>query len=197
MMRSVYSALVISILFPLLAYSQTQDKIIDWHPRTLQGNFVKGEDGKQVSSNIEALKIIEIKVDGKIVTLGRTFSATGDWLKNLTVKVRNTSGKSISSIRMHFNLPEAKYKEGTIGFSLEYGKALSTGINYGLQKIIMPDEEIILYRNDAHYNRDRDGIAQRAGITDFSNVLIGMTIVQFEDDTVWSSGKLQLTNQNN
>ena len=193
-MKLIYSAVIITILFPLLVYSQTQDRIVDWHPLTLQGNFVKGEDGKQVSSNIESLKIIEIKVDGKIISLGQPFSASGDWLKNLTVKVRNISGKPISSIRMHFNLPEAKYKEGIMGFSLVYGKALSTGINYGVQKVIMPNEELDLIRNEAHYNRDRDGIAQKSGTTDFSKVLMGITTVQFEDGTVWWNWKLPLAN---
>ena len=196
-MKLIYSIVVITILFPLLVFSQAKDRIIDWHPQTLQGTFVKGADGKQVFSNIEALRIIEIKSDDKAVTLGHPFSVSGDWLKNLTVKVRNVSGKPIASIRIHFNLPEAKYKEGTMGFSLEYGKALSTGINYGVQRNIMPDEELVLFRSEAHYNRDRDGIAQKAGITDFSKVLIGMTIVQFEDGTLWSSGKLPLANQSN
>jgi len=192
-MKLIYLVLSITIWCPLLVYSQVQDRVVDWHPQALQGTFVKGMDGKQIPSNIEAVKVIEIKLDGKAITLGQSFPASGDWLKNLTVKVRNTSGKSISSIRMHFNLPEAKYGEGTMGFSLEYGKPLSTGINYGTQKIILPDEELVLYRNQAHYNRDRDGIAQSAGKTDFIEVLIGMTIVQFEDGSVWSTGKLQFT----
>jgi hypothetical protein len=95
---------------------------------------------------------------------------------------------------MHFNLLEAKYKEGIMGFSLEYGKALSTGINYGVQKVIMPNEELDLIRNEAHYNRDRDGIAQKSGTTDFSKVLMGITTVQFEDGTVWWNWKLPLAN---
>jgi hypothetical protein len=196
-MKTICRVFSIIIFLPLLAYSQVQNRIIDWHPRTLQGIFVKGTDGKPIPSNIEALEIIEIKVDAKPILLGHPFSASDDWLKNLIVRVRNISGKPISSIRMYFNLPEAKYREGTMGFSLEYGKALSTGINYGVQKTIMSNEELDLFRNEAHYNRDREGIAQRAGITDFSKVLIGMTMVQFEDGTVWSSGKLPFANQSN
>lgn len=191
-MKLICKAFGVIILLPLLAYSQMQDRIIDWHPRTLQGTFVKGEDEKSVPSKIEALKVIEIKMYDKAISLGQSFSADYDWLKNLTVRVRNTSEKPISSVRMHFDLPEAKYGEGSMGFSLEYGKALSTGISYGVQKIIMPNEELVLSRNEAHYNRDRDGIAQRTGETDFSKVLIGMTIVKFEDGTLWSSGKLPL-----
>lgn len=193
-MKLIYAAVVITILFPVLVYCQTQDRIVDWHPRTLQGTFVTGEDGKLIPSKIEALKIIEIKLGDEAITLGQPFSASGEWLKNLTIKVRNISERPISSIRIQFNLPEAKYQESTMGFSLEYGKALSTGINYGEQKPLMPNEELVLFRNEAHYNRDRDGIARRAGTTDFSKVLIGMTMVKFEDGTVWSSAKLPLAN---
>lgn len=184
------------ILLPLLVYSQSQDRIIEYPPLTL-GSFVADKDGKFIPSNIEALEIIEIKVGDKSVSLGQSFSASEDWLKNLTVKVKNTSGKPISAIRMMFGLPEAKYKEGASGFSLEYGKALSTGIDYGLQKVIKPDEELVLYRNEAHYNRDRNGIAQRTGLTDFSKMLILVTTVQFEDGTVWSSWKLPTVKQSN
>ena len=197
-MKLIYAAFIIIILSPLLAYSQVQqERIIDWHPRTLPGSFVKGEDGKQIPTTIGALEILEIKVNDKTVKLGQAFSAGGEWLKNLTIKVKNTSGKPISSIRMHFTLPEAKYGEGTMSFSLEYGKALSTGINYGDQKVIPSGEELLLYRNEAHYNRDRDGIAKLAGITDFSKVLLGMTIVQFENGAVWSSWKLPVIDRKN
>jgi hypothetical protein len=195
-MKVICRVFGIIILLPLLAYSQVQDRIIDFPART-QSSFVKGEDGKMVTSNIEALEIVEIRVGDKTVLLGQSFSAGDDWLKNLTVRVKNISGKPISSIRMHFGLPGAKYKEGTMGFSLEYGKALSTGIDYGVQKSIIPNEELVLFRNEAHYNRDRNGIAQKAGVINFSEVLIGVTTVRFEDGMVWSGWRLPTVDQSN
>lgn len=83
-----------------------------------------------------------------------------------------------------------------MGFSLEYGKELSTGINYGEQKLIMPGEEIDLARNERHYNRDREGIAEKSGVKDFGKALVGMTTVVFEDGVVWFGARLRIGNAN-
>ena len=41
------------------------------------------------------LELIEIKVAGRPVTLGQPFAADGSWLKNMTLRVKNISGKPI------------------------------------------------------------------------------------------------------
>lgn len=53
----------------------------------------------------------------------------------------------------------------------------------------MPNEEVELIRNDAHYRRDYEGIAKRTGITKFTMLLIGTVTVVFEVGTVWMSWK--------
>lgn len=78
------------------------------------------------------------------------------------------------------------------GFSLEYGKDLSTGIDYGVQTPIEPGQEVLLMRNDRHYTRDTNGIARRTGVTDFNTVLIGVSVVKFADGTVWTTYRLPI-----
>lgn len=145
-------------------------------------------------SEISALEVVEIKVADKPVVLGQAFDANEDWLKTLLVKVKNVSGKPISSVRTGFNLPEAKTEKGTNGFSLIYGEEFSNSdTDNKSQKVILPGQEVILTRNEIRQHLE--AITQRSGKTDFSKVLIGSTMVKFEDGTIWSSGKLPVSGQ--
>jgi hypothetical protein len=97
------------------------------------------------------------------------------------------------SIRLFFSLPETKSGDKQAGFSLEYGKELSTGTDYGVQAPVEPGQEVVLVRNDRHYARDTEGIAKRTGMTDFNTVIIAVSQVMFGDGTIWASYKLPVT----
>lgn len=175
------------------ANAQGTGRIIEWPPLDNPlGNVVSGENGKMIPTDIKALEIVFISADGNRVTPGESFTAQDDWLKTFTVRVKNTSGRSIQAIRLHFGLPEAKSGDAISGFSLEYGRGLGTGIDYGEQKVIPPGEEVELFRNDRHYKRDSEGIAQRTGVSNFTRVLLGPATVKFEDGTVWTGWKLPI-----
>ncbi|MFZ1700523.1 MAG: hypothetical protein WBO10_18025 [Pyrinomonadaceae bacterium] len=179
----------IAMIVSLTSYSQTE-RIIDWLPVATGQAYTVGDNGKLLESDTKALEIVEIRVEVKTITPGLPFLVDNDWLKSFAVKVRNISNKKISSIRLHFALPETKSLDSQMGFSLEYGKELSTGIDYGLQAAIEPGEEVVLIRNDRHYSRDKEGIAKRTGKADFSALTIGLSTVRFEDGTVWMAAKL-------
>lgn len=178
------------ITLSLCSYAQAM-KVIDWPPVASDQAYVSG-DGKNVASSSKALEIVEMKVDGKTITPGQPFSAGDDWLKSFSVKVRNVSDKNISSIRLGFALSETKSSGSQSGFSLEYGRELSTGIDYGIQPAIEPGQQVVLMRNDRHYARDKEGIAKRTGMTDFNSVIMAVSTIKFKDGTVWSSYKLPI-----
>ena len=180
------------ITFSMCSYAQT-NKVIDWPPVAPEKAYLNNDTGQRVDSNSRALEIVEIKVDGKSIVPGQPFSAGDDWLKNFAIKVRNISDKNILSIRLSFGLPETKSGDRQSGFTLEYGKELSTGIDYGVQAAIEPGQEVVLVRNDRHYARDKDGIAKRTGMTDFNTVIMGVGQAKFVDGTLWSSYKLPIT----
>src|SRR5689334_10112633 len=120
------------ILLPLSSYAQAK-RVVDFPTVASDQAAVVGEGGKPSATDITALEMLEIQVEGKTIKLGQPFSAGADWLSTFAVKVKNISNKNISSIRLHFGLPEAKSNGSISGFSLEYGKDLSTGIDYGVQ----------------------------------------------------------------
>ena len=187
-MKAVLSSLIV-VLASACLYGQTV-RTISWPQFAQVEPRDAGENGKLRFSDVNALELIALTVNGKEIIIGQPFLADREWLKTLAVTVRNTSNKPISAIRLSFGLPEAKYGDGISGFSLEYGKELSTGIDYGPQVPIAPGERGVLIRNEKHYTRDRDGIERRTGATDFRSVLIGNTMVKFTDGTVWMTYKL-------
>ena len=48
----------------------------------------------------EPVKVVEVKVGGRVVKPGETFTADDNWLKKLTVKLKNTSGRTITSLQI-------------------------------------------------------------------------------------------------
>jgi hypothetical protein len=189
-MKVLY-AIVATILLAICSNGQSS-KVVDWPPASSEQAYVKSESGRAVTSNLKGLEIVEITVDGKPVVPGQLFSASDDWLRTFAVKIKNISEKPISSVRLAFGLPEAKSGSAISGFSLEYGKELSTGIDYGRQDPILPGQEVDLTRSAAYYTRDTNGIAKRTGITTFNSILIGVAVVRFDDGTIWSSYKLPM-----
>jgi hypothetical protein len=190
-MKALYISFAV-ITLSLCSYAQATKVIEVPLVAAYRGN-VSGEDGKLIASDSKGLEIVEIRVEGKTVVPGQPFAAGNDWLGTLAVKVKNVSDKKISSIRLSFGLPEAKYRDGFNGFSLEYGKELSTGIDYGVQGPIEPGQEVVLQRNERHYARDKEGIAKRSGISEFNLVRMGGGQVKFADGTSWFSYKLPVT----
>ena len=175
-------------------FAQTKMRTIVWPPiDDPMGNVIADVNGRLVSTEIKALAIVSISADGKPITVEDPFTAQDDWLKSLAITVRNISDRPIKAIRIGFGLPEATVTGAGTGFSLEYGKELSTGIDYGEQKSIAPGEEVEIFRNDRHYKRDSEGIAKRTGLLNFTQLMIGVTTVKFDDGTVWSSRKLPIT----
>jgi hypothetical protein len=183
-MKSVICSLLVLCAFAFSINAQTKTRLVEWLPNSTS-NFLGGENGRMIPTDLKALELLEISVDSNPIAIGEKFNADSDWLRGFAAKVRNVSDKAISSIRISFILPEAEYKSGTRGFSLEYGKELSTGIDYGSQRAIGPGEEVKLIRNERHYERDRTGLIETNGAIDITKVVIVNSVVKFVDGSSW------------
>lgn len=176
------------LILSLCGYAQ-RSKVIDWPPNVTD-RALGVVDGKYIPSDTKAIEIVEMKVEGQAILPGRQFSAGDDWLRTFAVRVRNVSGKSISSIYLQFILPEANVLDRQSGFHLEYGKELGTGIDSRNQAAIEAGQEIVLLRSEREYARQKEGITKGTGMTEFNSVTIGISTVKFGDGTVWYSYKV-------
>lgn len=186
-------AMALLAVLTTLTFGQARERLLDWRPLPMHvDNRVNGQP-----TGWEPLQLLEITIEGRPITCGQPFVADIDWLKGLTLKIRNVSGKTIKYIRISFTVPEAKFKDSTLGFALEYGKEeFSDGVklSYGPERL-MPGAETELVNDVARYNRYRDLLAKEGGSTDLTKAFIGMTYVRFDDGMIWDGPRLPFQTQ--
>ncbi|HVF88406.1 MAG TPA: hypothetical protein VM866_12495 [Pyrinomonadaceae bacterium] len=137
----------------------------------------------------DVLEVVNIKVAGQSVTPGRPFTADEEWLRNLSVRIKNTSPKPIESIRLQLSLPEARYRAGGLGISLNYGGRTKAEKEAGDIKPLMPGGEAELKFTAADYESNQKFVSERSSVSSFSRLVFGQASVNFEDGTrgvVWN-----------
>jgi hypothetical protein len=138
----------------------------------------------------DALSVTEIKVSGQSVTPGRPFAAGADWLRGLTLRVRNDSAKPIASAQIHISFPEASYHGGGIGFSFRHGSTRPGGDGGAAgAKPLLPGEEAELGFTGDDYETQRNFAEKTGGVAEISRVSINMAHVVFADGTRASVSK--------
>ncbi|HLL74396.1 MAG TPA: hypothetical protein VK421_03965 [Pyrinomonadaceae bacterium] len=132
----------------------------------------------------EALAVTEIKVNGQNITPGQPFAAGADWLRGLTVRVRNVSQKPISHIRLGFGLPEARYHAGGVGFNFSFGETRPRGVpETPGAKTLAPCEELDLSFTADDYETQMRFAERYSGRAEFSRVRMGTASIVFADGT--------------
>ena len=132
----------------------------------------------------EALSVTEIRVNGQAVSPGQPFAAGADWLRSLTVRVRNDSSKPITAAHVTFGFPEASYHGGGLSFRLNYGTwRPNSGPAEPGAKSLPPGEEAEMGFTDDEYEMNRKFAERRGGVSEISRVSIGPAFVLFADGT--------------
>ncbi len=161
------------------AQAQVQNRVVETYPE------VKGNPPR-----ITALRVVEIRVAGNPVTLGQPFEADDDWLKNLSLKVKNVSGRTINVMPVSFGLSELLPPNGgDVAFTIMrglYGDGSETREAADERRPIMPEEEIELTFT-AKQLRIMQEIAKVKGITPTRIKLVPYAFITFEDGSRVSS----------
>ncbi len=99
-------AFVVTLLSANTVFSQNKNRVVQWPEIITQVFNTPGSGFSQELAEIDALEIMDIAVGGKSMTIGQPFASDDEWLKNLTVRVKNVSSLTISSVQMDLFLPE-------------------------------------------------------------------------------------------
>jgi hypothetical protein len=135
-------------------------------------------------SDQNLLAISEINIAGHPIAPGLPFTADQDWLRSLTVRVKNTSAKPMAIINLGFGLPEVRYHDGGVGFQLYYSTKLAGGAHVAPgAKPLLPGEETELSFTDSDYEGTRRLAEKLGGVSNFSRVRMGMASVVYADGT--------------
>jgi hypothetical protein len=97
----------LALLFCLvtIGFSQTGTKTVEW-PKNPGSRIRRVGPGMRLLQMHDSIEIEEVTVEGKPITIGKSFTATDHWLKSIRIRVRNISNQPVSMIQMTFILPE-------------------------------------------------------------------------------------------
>jgi hypothetical protein len=139
----------------------------------------------------EPLAITEVKASGQSVTLDQVFTANEEWLKTLTVSVKNKSDKVIVYAAINLQFPrDGSSHDRTAIFEMFYGswtlqtrrppKEISVGIS--------PGKTVEIHLSPSQF-ADLSGLLLATGyLTPIEKVAVGIGPVIFADDMMWYAG---------
>lgn len=147
----------------------------------------------------EPIKIEKIKLRGMPVS-DQKFLEDDDWLKSLTLSVKNTSGRIIKYIEIDliFPRPQDSPGERVSRDHLMYGQyPLLPGeaVSPSSEPPVMPNDSVNITLSD--YEGTMEFLKQTSYGTSIKDLELEISMVIFDDDTKWSGGQLYRRDPNN
>jgi hypothetical protein len=188
---SAILTLLLGFLFAVTpVFSQNQNKVLEWSRRPVGSNNESASALLQLSRQIDAVEIEDILVDGKSITIGEPFAADIDWIKEITLRVKNVSGEQLMGIQITVTLPEMK-KSPQIAYI--FGCAHDKN-----QKCLMPGDEVELkLPAPRFYDWVKDTVATERNISTISKATIREMIVTLPNGRQWLSGCIKTSDPKN
>jgi hypothetical protein len=134
------------------------------------------------------LEVSEAKIGDKPITLGEQFDGEIDWLKGLTVKVKNKSDKTITWASILFTFPETRLT-GPIMIEFLFIGQRSDMRTPNPPLELKPGEEIELSL-ESHFDSIKTLIQSRHRLDEVNNVDIEVSEVMFDDGTLYSGDNI-------
>lgn len=190
--RIKVSFLVLFIaVFPLFASgthssgSQNEDKILE-----------------KVKDYDPPVKITLVKSRIGVIETDKKISASDDWLRGLTIRVRNDSGMVVTGVVIYIRFPRPanQAKELDLWAPIQYGRdPFEPPEDYPLPPAepILPGQTKDITLSDREYDELRailDNLNYPASI---KAIKLEVRIIGFQDGTAWSTGKIFRRDPNN
>ena len=179
------SMLLASVTSPQLVVNATL--ALQNRPRTIT---IKGD-------RRSPLKIRTIRTKGKQVEPDKEIFDIDDWLKQLTVEMRNDSGKTVSFVQVELFFPrlDPDAKQPGSSFTLDFGDNPFAFDNAAAMppirvKPLSPGEHLEITLTDADFTR-LNAFLIDTGLLVTSKVDIRVNLIGFSDGTAWSGQMVQ------
>jgi hypothetical protein len=150
---------------------------------------------KKLFQRNEPIKITKLKAKGRLIRLGEKFVAEDDWLKGLTISVKNTSGKSIVFIEIGIQFPRTAgaTQERIAVDTLVYGSQelpLKVNDSPDTSPPIVPGETVDIKLSDEQLGAIKRLLRETNYPAQILRVEMMIRGVLFSDDTKWIGGEL-------
>jgi hypothetical protein len=156
--------------------------------------YIHGQEKQRVINDLYLPKDAPIQIVGRELE-GRNFqtqkvdnrisgTANSDWIKNLTLVVKNVSEKNISFVKITLMVPQQKQMPGPLMFYVMFGSWDGTTAN----GLLGPGETAKIKVRESEYlfseKRFKDW-----GVDGFDHVFLELRTIYFDDGTGWSLGR--------
>lgn len=142
------------------------------------------------------LKFTEVKVGQKEQIFGESFTASPDWIKDLSFKLENTSGKKIVFINVYLNFPETKSTGNMLTYQIGFGQRPGLPPRGNNPPMLLNPGETV----EASLVKEKDKIYkfvnERQPIETIHEVEIQVALVIFDDKTAWFVGSFMRQDPN-
>lgn len=185
-MRVLLNGLLITTLFcvGLLAVTHTYSQ--QQRERVIEKPFQPNEPLDL--EDVQVRRSLNVKESVKV---GLKFHGDEDWLKGLTVKLKNKSGKSIIYAEVNVYVPTSETEDKPVGLSLWYGvfPRFPSEMDISSQsKRISHGVSITVVLSDDEYDQAKALLSEKNANLDFSKVELRIGMVVFDDGTAWKNG---------
>lgn len=186
-MKKIYLLLVLIFLIPSFSFGQSSERSVDILETSHPNNSIRDSGGKAILTDERAIELVEINTEGKIIKLGETFVAGDEWLRTLTIKMKNVSGKTISRIVIKLMFPETKKGNSYSGSWIEYSAVNANTGETNEKKLIMPNDVAVLTKD--HYEEMKQRMKE-SNLSTINQVIVSAVEVNFTDGSFWQSNRL-------
>jgi hypothetical protein len=178
-MRKMVARVVMLVLFciivSLLAYAQ------DKKSRVVNEQHVEGP-----------VEIVGLSVQGQTTSFLKEITAGKDWLKSLTLNIKNNYNKSIVYMEVGLEIPKTGKMDYPLRLPITFGqKPLTAEENqpHKIRKKMAPDSIKKLSLSESMYNLLMTYMKENQ-VEDIDKVEVTIEFVLFDDDTAWSKGHM-------
>ena len=142
----------------------------------------------------EPIKIDSLKIGNLAVQSGEKFVATEDWLKELSVNIKNSFGKTVTyiDVGVFVGRPKGQEEVPMFHYSILRGskinalKWINSGLEFKSSDSIESNLNIAI--SDKEYKEIQESLNQLNYPSKIEKLQIQIEEVVFEDGTMWSSG---------
>ncbi len=174
----------ISVLFSakgaLTVYAQSEKKII-----------------KLAYSGKPQLKFTEARVGQLERKFDESFNAEAEWVKSLSFKLENISGKPIVYLQVNVNFPETRASGNLMSYGVSFGQRPDSKFKQNNKSMLLMPSETLEVSLDKEKDRIYKFVNERQPIELIQKVELEIGFIIFEDKTDWTAGSFLRQDPNN
>ena len=137
----------------------------------------------------EPVELLEVKLVGKSIKLGERLAAADDWLRGLSLALKNRSNKPIVFVEIALDFPETKDSGPKMSYRIRLGQDQLVKSSDRPPLHIAPGEPLQI-DVAGEYDKLKTFLEARQHISSINRAAVRISFIEFEDGTAWGAGAM-------